>query len=227
MVEGRQDGQGGLSSGTVHGIHVVFHGALRAAQEADLIIENPTEKVSPPKPSVPSKKILNEEQLGIFMETIEADEIWHDFFYTELTTGLRRGELCGLKWQDFDEVSGTLKVCRTVHQEKGGVLTAWDTKTEAGRRTIILPPSTVELLRKRKEIALTEWIFPNPLKPEEPMNPGTAYDRMKALLKQAKLPSIRFHGLRHPNVKHKTKILFASCACLFYDKKLIRILQFL
>lgn len=89
------------------------------------------------------------------------------------------------------------KVRRTVHQKKGGKLTTWDTKTAAGTRTIILPPSTAELLRERKKSALTEWIFPNPLKPEQPTRPETAYDRMKALLKEAGLPSIRFHDLRH------------------------------
>ena len=51
-------------------------------------------------------------------EVIAEDEIWCDFFYAELTTGLRRGEICGLKWEDFDEVNGTLKVCRTVYWEQ-------------------------------------------------------------------------------------------------------------
>lgn len=201
-TEGRQDGRGGLSSGTIHGIHVVFHGALRAAQEANLIAQNPTEKANPPKASAPSKNILNEEQLEQFMEEIKKDEIWHDFFYTELTTGLRRGEICGLKWEDFDEVGGTLKVRRTVHKEKGGKLTTWDTKTEAGARTIILPPSTVEVLQERKHTALTEWIFPEPLKPENPINPDSAYRHLKILLKQAGLPNIRFHDLRHTFATH-------------------------
>ncbi len=179
-AEGRQDGQGSLSGGTIRGIHAVFHGALRAAQEAGLIAQNPTEKAIPPKASAPSKNILNEEQLERFMEEVKKDEIWHDFFYTELTTGLRRGEICGLKWEDFEEAGGTLNVRRSVHKEKGGKLTAWDTKTEAGARTILLPPSTVELLRKRKQAALTEWIFPNPLKPETPINPASAYRRLKS-----------------------------------------------
>ncbi len=201
-AEGRQDGKGGLSSGTIRGIHVVFHGALRAAQEAGLIAQNPTEKAIPPKASAPSKNILNEEQLERFMEEIKKDEIWQDFFYTELTTGLRRGEICGLKWEDFEEAEGTLNVRRTVHKEKGGKLTAWDTKTEAGARTILLPPSTVEILRERKRAALTEWIFPEPLKPENPINPGSAYRRLKTLLKQAGLPDIRFHDLRHTFATH-------------------------
>ena len=97
-----------------------------------------------------------------------------------------------------DEVAGTLKVCRTVYRETGGGLTAGDTKTYAGTRRIVLPASTVQVLHERKKSALTEWIFPNPLKPEQPTNPGSAYRRLKVLLKRAGLPNIRFHDKSHP-----------------------------
>ena len=88
----------------------------------------------------------------------------------------------------------------------GGGLTWGDTKTETGMRTILLPPSTAEMLRERKKNSYSEWIFPNLYKPEEPLYPGSAYNRMKVLLKKAELPLIRFHDLRHPYVKHTTKI---------------------
>ena len=200
--DGRQDGQGGLSSGTIRGIHTVFHGALKAAQQASLIARNPTEELEPPKFHYKDKQVLTDEQLDVFMKAIAEDEIWHDFFYTELTTGLRRGEICGLKWEDFDEVNGTLNVRRTVHVEKGGKRTTWDAKTNAGIRTIILPSSTMEVLRTRKKPALSDWIFPDPLKPEEPTNPSSAYSRLKTLLRKAGLPSIPFHALRHTFATH-------------------------
>ena len=57
-----------------------------------------------PKKETTVKTILNHEQLEPFMEAIKADEHWHHFFYLEITTGLRRGELCGLMWTDFDEM---------------------------------------------------------------------------------------------------------------------------
>ena len=97
-----------------------------------------------------------DEQLDRFMKRIRQDERWYDFFYTELTTGLRRGELCGLKWEDFDAENGKLKVRRSVAKRKGGGLNIGETKTETGTRTIVLPPSTAELLRKRKETADSE-----------------------------------------------------------------------
>ena len=192
----------GLASGTIRGIHSMFHEAMGAAQQAGLIPRNPTEDIDTPKFNYKAKKVLTEAQLEKFIEAIRADEIWCDFFYTELTTGLRRGEICGLKWEDFDETKGTLRIRRTIHEEKGGKLTPWDTKTAAGTRTINLAPSTAALLRERKKTALTEWIFPHPLKPERPTRPSAAYERMKGLLKQAELPDIRFHDLRHTFATH-------------------------
>ena len=180
----------------------MLHEALGAAQQASIIPRNPTEEIEAPKFSYKPKKVLTDKQLDKFMEAVRQDAVWYDFFYTELTTGLRRGEICGLQWTDLDEADGTLKVRRSIHEEKGGKLTPWDTKTAAGTRTIILPPSTVELLRERKKSALTERIFPNPLKPEQPTRPSAAYERTKALLKQAGLPDLRFHDLRHTFATH-------------------------
>ena len=73
-----------------------------------------------------------------------------DLYYGNITPCERRGEICGLKWEDFDEVNSTLKICRTVYREDGGGLTAGDTKTSAGTRKIVLPASTAAVLGKRK-----------------------------------------------------------------------------
>ena len=72
-------------------------------------------------------------------------------------------------------------------------------------RTIILPHSVTEILRRRKADAISQWIFPDPVKPEDPVDPNAAYRHMKTLLQRAGLPSIRFHDLRHPYVKPTTK----------------------
>ena len=201
-----KDGQSpGLSARTVHGIHTTLHHALKTAMEQNLIPNNPAAEVDPPKFDGAPMKVLTEAQLDTFMTAIEKDEFWHDFFYTAVTTGLRRGEICALRWEDFDAKQETLHVRRTLHKEKGKPLITGDTKTYAGTRKIVLPPSTAQLLRERKKTAPTEWIFPNPFDPEQPIAPGTAYNRLKALLKETGLPDIRFHDLRHPYVKHTTK----------------------
>ena len=175
---------------------------MKTAADEGLIPFNPAEKVTPPSVPNTPKRVLTHDQLEKFLCAIRFDPIWHDFFYTELTTGLRRGELCGLTWEDFDSEAGTLKVRRTIHARKGGELEAGETKTYAGQRTILLPHSTVQLLRERKRSALTQWIFPDPLHPERPVNPGSAYRRLKELLQQAELPSLRFHDLRHTFATH-------------------------
>ena len=201
-VKSRPGQSRGLSGTTVHGIHTTLHHALKAAVEQGLIPINPADEVEPPKVIRQSMKVLNEEQLDTFMGTIQTDPFWHDFFYTELTTGLRRGEICGLMWSDFDERGGTLKVSRTLHREKGGRLVAGDTKTYAGTRKIVLPPSTAELLRTRKKKSFSPWIFHDPLHPEAPISPDSAYQQLKKFLAEAGLPSIRFHDLRHTFSTH-------------------------
>ena len=115
---------------------------------------------------------------------------------------MRRGEICGLRWEDFDEAEGTLKVNRSVSTRKAGSLEVGETKTNKGHRSISLPDSTAQSLRERKKTAISDWIFPNPLHPEEAVNPGYAYNRMKTILKNTGLPSIRFHDLRHTFATH-------------------------
>ncbi|MBD5116175.1 MAG: site-specific integrase [Ruminococcaceae bacterium] len=191
-----------LADSMVRKIHMLLHESLDMAVQQRLLVSNPTNGTTIPKNNYKEKQILNDEQLDRFMEVIKSDEKWYDFFYTEITTGLRKGEICGLQWEDLDERSGRLKIKRSVGRLKDGVLPIGETKTETGTREILLPPSTVELLKKRKKNAVGNWIFPNWHNPEEPMNPQSAYTRLKALLKKAELPLIRFHDLRHTFATH-------------------------
>ena len=195
-----------LSDSMVRHIHSTLHAALKDAVQARVIPKNPTEGTTVPKPNYKPKRILTRAELDAFLAVVEQDEVWRDFFQTELMTGLRRGEICGLQWSDFDGDAGMLKVCRTLHSQRKGEYTVGETKTNQGMRTIILPHSVTEILRRRKADAISQWIFPDPVKPEDPVDPNAAYRHMKTLLQRAGLPSIRFHDLRHPYVKHTTKI---------------------
>ena len=186
-----------LSDSTVRHIHTMLHGAMKAAVQAHIIPKNPTENATVPKSNYKPMQVLNEQELDTFLQAVQKDDIWRDFFYTELMTGLRRGEICALMWRDFDAKAGTLKICRTLHSKGQGIYALGDTKTSQGNRTIILPESVAALLRARKKASISQWIFPQPASPELPMNPGTAYRRLKTLLEEAGLPSIRFHDLRH------------------------------
>lgn len=192
----------GKSGSLVRDTHLILHQAMDVAVKENLIAKNPTDGTKIPKVEYKPKNILNETQLEIFMEAIKEDELWYDFFYTEITTGLRRVELCGLKWCDFNETTGQLNVVRTVTTHKGGGLKTGETKTQKGTRTIYLPPSTVKLLLERKPKVSSEWIFPNFYDNTKPINPSTAYLKLKSILKNAGLPSIRFHDLRHTFATH-------------------------
>ena len=204
----REDAEGSkrLSDSTVRHIHTMLHGAMKAAVQAHIIPKNPTENATAPKLNYKPMQVLNEQELDTFLQAVQKDDVWRDFFYTELMTGLRRGEICALMWRDFDAKAGTLGISRTLHSKGQGIYALGDTKTSQGNRTIILPESVAALLRARKKASISQWIFPQPTSPELPMNPGTAYRRLKTLLEEAGLPSIRFHDLRHPYVKHTTKI---------------------
>lgn len=191
-----------LSDSVVRSIHMMLHQAMDAAVAAHIIVKNPTAGTVIPKAKHAPKQILTEAQLEKFLDVVKQDPVWSDFFYTELTTGMRRGEICGLRWDDFDERTGRLRIRRSVTNRKGGGVKVGETKTEKGTRSIQLTPSTVEILKERKKKSYSEWIFHNPTVPELPLSPQTAYNRLKTLLRYAEVPSIRFHDLRHTFATH-------------------------
>ena len=196
-VHPKPDGSKELAGGTVRSVHAVLHEAMEMAVSQRIIIRNPT--VGTVLPKVVPKPInpFNTEQLDKFLSVIQNEPEWHDLFYMEVTTGLRRGEVCGLKWSDFDADSGSIKVSRTVTPAPHGLFRIGDTKTENGMRTIILVPSTLEMLKEREKSAVSQWIFPNFFLPDLPINPHSAYTKFKSILKKYGLPDIRFHDLRH------------------------------
>ena len=85
-----------LADNTVRGIHCVLHLAMQDAVQAHLIASNPTEGATIPRQGGSKKQVLNDRELDAFLAVIKGDKIWHDFFYTDLTTGLRRGEICSV-----------------------------------------------------------------------------------------------------------------------------------
>ncbi len=128
-----------LSDSMVRHIHSALHAALKDAVQAHVIPRNPTEGTTAPKPNYKPKRILTGEELDAFRAMVEQDEVWRDFFQTELMTGLRRGEICGLQWNDFDGDAGTLKVCRTLHSQRKGEYTIGETKTGKGMAGFYCP----------------------------------------------------------------------------------------
>ena len=201
----KRDGSYELADSMVRKIHMMLHEALDTAVRERLIAKNPTNGTTIPKTNYPEKQILGDEQLETFLEEIKKEEYWCDFFYVEVMVGLRRGEICGLKWSDIDFSANKLRVERSVGIKKGGGISIGETKTNTGIRTIIMPPSVSEVLQRRKQTAISVWVFPSFLNPEQPIHPEAAYRKLKVILKHAELPMIRFHDLRHTFATHAMK----------------------
>ena len=193
-----------LSDRMVRGVHMMLHEALDVAVKERKIVKNPTNGTTVPKCTPTEKQVLGDGQLQTFLAAIRQYPEWYDFFYTEIMTGMRRGEICGLKWSDVDFTESRLRIERSVSMKKGGGLQIGQTKTDTGKRTILLPPSVKELLLRRKEEAISEWIFYRFTNPCEPVSPDAAYRKLKIILKNAELPLMRFHDLRHTFATHAT-----------------------
>ena len=190
-----------LSNSMVRSVHMLLHEALDGAVKERLIPSNPTKGAVIPKTDYKEKTILHETEVERLLEIAKGHVGWYDFFYLECMTGLRKGEICALEWSDYDEVNRKLSVRKSATYMDGKVLIG-ETKTERSRRKIILPKSVARMLSERKKNATSEWIFPSVNDLNKPMNPQTAYNKLKSLLREAALPDIRFHDLRHTFATH-------------------------
>lgn len=193
-----------LADSSVRSVHMLLHEALEYAVRARMLPANPTLGTTIPKANYKDKTVLNSEQLDAFMEAIEKEPDWYDFFYVEITVGMRRGEICALKWEDFNEKEKTLYIRRTCTRGESGEEIG-DTKTSTGKRIVRLPESTYQVLLRRKQTAVTEWIFPSLLDTTKHVASSAAYQKLKSILKSNNLPNIRFHDLRHTMATHAIK----------------------
>jgi integrase len=144
----------GLSPRTVQYVHVTLHKALKQAIADGLIPRNATEAVKPPQVRREEMRPLTAEQARILFDAAKGDRL-EALYVLAVTTGLRQGELLGLKWDDIDLEVGTLQVRRTLTTAKGApVLSA--PKTKGSRRTVRLSQMALEALTSHLERQLGE-----------------------------------------------------------------------
>jgi integrase len=122
----------------------VLHGAFVAARKFKLITANPLDDLPRPKPINPEMVILTEAQLRRFLDAVRPFRLGA-FFATAAGTGARFGELAALQWDDIDFDVGTLSIRRTMVRTKAGVVIK-PPKSKASLRTIVLPPSLLQVL---------------------------------------------------------------------------------
>ena len=113
----------------------------------------------------------------------------------EVATGLRRGELLGLKWEDINFEHGNLRGKRQIARINGEVMEA-PLKTKNAYRTLPLADDTIQVLnQQRKKTGSSPWVFPSPT--GGPISPDSVLHMLHRVLKRAGLPKVRFHDLRH------------------------------
>jgi len=195
----------GISARTVILIHAVLHKALKHALKQGVIGRNPTDAVNRPKFRRKEMLTLSDSQVRTLLLVVK-DTRFEALFWIAVSTGLRQGELLGLRWSDLDWQSRRLHVQRQLQRVTGG-LEFTEPKSAAGNRVIVLGQEAITKLRKHQNILIQEkqkaeekWeehdlIFPSTH--GTPLDHRNLYRFFKLFLKGAGLPDVRFHDLRH------------------------------
>ena len=205
LREAQKGKQPGLSDSTIRGIHTMLHNALDRAVKERLIVRNPADDCVPPKIPKHEMKILPPEQIKSYLTAAEQRGVL-PMFYLELISGLRKGELVALQWSDLDIENKTISVSKQAGRNSAGEPDITRPKTENSIRKISIPQDAVDLLAaEHQKHPSNPWMFPSP-KTGEMYHPDSVVNIHKKILKDAGLEHLRFHDLRHPYVKHTTKI---------------------
>ena len=183
----------GLSAKTVRNINQVISSAMDMAVRHKLILTNPTEGCELPKVEHREMKTLPAERLGAFLREAKESGVY-ELYYLDLATGLRRGELLGLKWEDIDLQNGVIHVRRQVARVDGEVKEL-PLKTKNSYRNISISQDAVAMLTEMEAHRSSGYVFPSST--GGPISPDSVNNMLHRVLKRAGLPSIRFHDLRH------------------------------
>lgn len=193
----------GLSDRMVRMCHATCRSALQRAVQDGLIRTNPAEGCKLPPKKAREMQVLARDELQRFLIQAQA-EGYYELFLLDLETGLRRGELLALQWDDLDFETGVLTISKQVSLVRGKIVMSVP-KTKSSIRKLVLPPAVVQVLKEYRESVHSRWMFPSPVLEDMPLNPGSVYDRLQLILEHANCKQVRFHDLRHPYVKHTTK----------------------
>lgn len=185
----------GLSDQTIRGIHTTLHAALDKAVSEKLLFRNPSNGCRLPSAKAREMQVLTPEEIQRLLIQAKEDGCY-ELLLLELSTGLRRGEICALQWNDLNLRTGELRVERQVHRIKGELVTS-PPKTKVGKRSIILPVPVLNVLKAYKRTTSSRWMFPSPIKEDSPRDPAAVRKRLTAILERAECKHIRFHDLRH------------------------------
>lgn len=195
-----------LSAGRVRTVYNLLHKALKHAVNEDLLMSNVCEKVTLPRLETSERPVLTPLQAQQLVQAVKDHQL-EALFVVALTTGLRHGELRALKWRDLDLDQKALHVRHSASEISGYGTVESEPKSRKSRRTVALHDFVIEVLKNHRiaqlELRLKvgrawrdlDLVFPS--KTGYYFSKGTIYRNFYMILKDADLPKIRLHDLRH------------------------------
>lgn len=197
----------GASPSTVRRVHTLLHHVFSDALRIGLLARNVSELVDPPRAPRHEMAFLTREQARALLAAASGHRL-EALIVLALSTGMRQGELLGLRWRNVDLEARKVVVQQTVKYVSGQGYLFTDPKTKQSRRTVRLSTLAVEALQQHRTQQLEERLSVGPLwqdldlvfpsKLGTPLDGGNVLSRvLHPLLRQAGLPIIRFHDLRH------------------------------
>jgi integrase len=196
----------GLAPKTVRNVHAFLHRALVDAVAWKYLTDNPASNVKPPRRPRTRRQVWKPEEIRIFLTSVR-DDRFAALFLLELTTGIRRGQVCGLKWEAVDLDTGEI----TVHNNRvvvgGQARDKAGGKTRNADQTISIDRATIDALRRWRKVQDEERAFFGDDYPHDdyvftyqdgrPLHPDSIRQRFDRLAVAAGLSRITFHDLRH------------------------------
>lgn len=206
MYRTLSEGESPLSTRSIQQLHTVIHESLKRAVKWSIVARNVADAVDPPRVERRQSSIWTPEQALQFLEVSKKEERYWIGFVLAIMTGMRKGEILGLRWSDIDWDHGFVQIRQTLSWSQGKPAFQ-EPKTERSRRSVAMSPETMTALRRHKRIQAQErLIFDSEYQDNDlviaradgrPQNPRTFDDAWYRALELSDLPRIRFHDLRH------------------------------
>jgi integrase len=208
--------QHGASARTVRYCHTLLYGALAQAEKNHLVARNVASLTEPPRKTRREMQTLTVTQVAQhFLPTIGRDRLFAAIFLM-FGTGLRRGELLGLRWRDIDLAASLLHVRQTLVRVRNHGASAHELKTRlifqepktaSSRRSVPIPAECIAALKQHRARQAEEKLLLGPAYEDHglvfcrpqgiPIDPKDFTKHFKKLLMQTALPAIRLHDTRH------------------------------
>ena len=196
----------GQSASSISSMHGLLHQALKQAVRRNLVARNACDAVTLPRKSRHEVTSLTKEQAQTLLEAVRGQRL-EAILAMALTTGMRRGELLALQWQDIDWEGGSVQVRRSVNRYAGQGYKVSEPKTSKGRRKVMLPQFVLDILKGHRTAQLEARLRTGAAWQDRGlvfcsaqggfMRPDDLVKSFQRVLERVGLPHLRFHDLRH------------------------------